>query len=100
MNLDDLRTALAAATQMQLHALEESHWRYMTLIGSVNGVVPTGVAAADRTAYPQYAKKPGSRTSFSEEDCITFMMHITGLSSAMCAAWADPDFYLINSAYL
>ncbi|QPH46965.1 hypothetical protein IYR97_24595 (plasmid) [Pseudomonas fulva] len=99
MKVDELRTALAAATQIQLHALEESHWRYMTLIGSVNGVVATEVAAADRTAYPQYAKKPGVRTSFSEEDCIAFMMRITGLSSAMCAAWADPDFYSLHSAY-
>ncbi|MBM5459064.1 hypothetical protein H8F21_15960 [Pseudomonas sp. P66] len=96
MNPEELRAVLGAATPAELHALEHAHWRYMTLIGSVSGVVTAEVAASDRDAFRHYAREPGSQNAFSEEDCTAFMVAITGLASTLCDAWADHDFYSLH----
>lgn len=94
MTPTEFTAILSKATASQLEALDAAHWRYMTLIGIVDGEVSDEVATADRDAYPLFIKKGDTGLPiFSDADCVAFMAAITGLSVAFCAAWRDKDFY-------
>lgn len=93
MSPEEFHAVLGTATPDQLTALEQAHWRYITLIGDAHDVVDPAIAAGDREAFPHYASMPGAKRIFSEVDCNSFMISITGLSAEMCDAWADHEFY-------
>lgn len=97
MSPAEFNAILNSATPAQQLSLESAHWRYMTLIGHVRGVVATEIASGDREAFPRYSAGVGKSLAFSEADCCRFMVAVTGLSARLCAAWADPDFYFLQS---
>lgn len=96
MNPAEFNAILNTATAAQQMSLEAAHWRYITLIGQVSGVVAVEVASGDREAFPQYAAGMGQSNVFHEADCCRFMRAVTGLSDKLCAAWADHDFYTLQ----
>ncbi|WP_155007489.1 MULTISPECIES: hypothetical protein [Pseudomonas syringae group] len=97
MNPAEFNAILNTATPAQQLSLESAHWRYMTLIGHVRGVVDPEIASGDREAFPRYSVSVGQALAFSEPDCCRFMVAVTGLSAKLCAAWADPDFYSLQN---
>ncbi|QHF00510.1 hypothetical protein LCG56_27385 (plasmid) [Pseudomonas cannabina pv. alisalensis] len=96
MNSAEFNAILNSATPAQQLSLESAHWRYMTLIGHVRGLVDPEIASGDREAFPRYSAGAGHSLAFSEADCCRFMIAVTGISAKLCAAWADPDFYSLQ----
>ncbi|KAA8704143.1 hypothetical protein [Pseudomonas cannabina] len=87
---------LTKATPFQLKALDDAHWRYISLIGLVSDAVPADVVEADQKAYPGFIKLNGTKIVFNDADCEVFMASVTGLPVEMCAAWRDKDFYTLH----
>lgn len=90
---DHYTAVLSAASPAQLDSLDQAHWRYITLIGLVSDVLPVDQVQADQIAYPQFISQNDGMPVFNDDDCTTFMVAVTGLSSALCEAWRDKDFY-------
>lgn len=96
MKPDEFAAKLMIATPDQLEALDDAHWRYISLIGLVSDAVPADVVEADQKAYPHFIKLNGAMTVFDDADCEVFMASVTGLPVEMCAAWRDKDFYTLH----
>jgi len=93
MTPEQFTAVLKLATPEQLDALDQAHWRYISLIGLVSDVLPDEVVETDRNAYPHLIKSP---PKYNDEECKTFMVEITGLSPELCEAWRDQDFYALH----
>lgn len=61
MNPAEFNAILNTATPAQQLSLESAHWRYMTLIGHVRGVVDPEIASGDREAFPATLSASDSR---------------------------------------
>ncbi|WP_408601468.1 hypothetical protein [Pseudomonas sp. PLMAX] len=97
MNRDEFEAVLQDATEEQLTALDEAHWRYMSLIGIVSDVLPAEVVAGDVAKFPEMIKRDdGGLPIFKDADCDEFMVAITGLPREFCTAWKDKDFYELH----
>ena len=96
MTPDQFTAVLERATGRELEALDEAHWRYISMIGLVSNVLPPEVVAADQRSHPHLIKQEDGRPVFNDEDCKAFMAEVTGLSAEFCAAWRDRDFYELH----
>lgn len=97
MNKEEFQAVLQNATEEQLRALDEAHWRYMSLIGIVSDVLPAEVVAGDVTRFPEMIKRDKDGLAiFTDADCEVFMAAITGLPREFCTAWKDKDFYELH----
>lgn len=54
------------------------------------------MVAAYQEAFPHFIKQMDGRPLFSDADCISFMVAVTGLSAEFCGAWKDHDFYELH----
>lgn len=93
MTPEQFTAVLKLATPDQLDALDQAHWRYISMMGLVSDVLPDEVVEADRKAYPQFIR---SQPAYNDEECKAFMVEVTGLSSEFCETWRDQDFYNIH----
>lgn len=96
MTPEQFTSVLERATKAELESLDGAHWRYISMIGLVSDVLPADVVTADQQAYPHLIKQEDGRSVFNDEDCKTFMVAITGLSTEFCEAWRDHDFYELH----
>lgn len=97
MGRDEFQAVLQNATEEQLSALDEAHWRYMSLIGIVSDVLPAEVVAGDVAKFPEMIKRgEDGLPIFKDADCDVFMVAITGLPLEFCKAWKDKDFYELH----
>ena len=97
MGRDEFQAVLQNATEEQLSALDEAHWRYMSLIGIVSEVLPPKVVAGDVARFPEMIKRDKDGLPiFKDADCDVFMVAITGLPIDFCTAWKDKDFYELH----
>ncbi|MDM1715168.1 hypothetical protein HX137_31630 [Pseudomonas sp. 165] len=93
MTPEQFTAVLKLATPEQLDALDQAHWRYISMMGLISDVLPDEVVEADRKAYPHFIK---SRPVYNDDECKTFMVEVTGLSPEFCEAWRDQDFYTLH----
>lgn len=97
MGRDEFEAVLQNANEEQLSALDEAHWRYMSLIGIVSDVLPAEVVAGDVAKFPDMIKRDEEGLPiFKDADCDAFMVAITGLPLEFCTAWKDKDFYKLH----
>lgn len=92
MNIDEAKRIMEEVPRDQIGVLNAALERYKRFSGIYTMDELAAELAADRTTYPHLLKFSDGMPVLSDDRCVEFMVAVSGLQAAWCAAWNEIDF--------
>lgn len=92
MNIDEAKRIMEGVPKDQVGALDDALERYKRFSGIYTLDELAGELATDRATYPHLLKFNDGMPVLSDDRCVEFMVAVSGLPAAWCAAWNEIDF--------
>ncbi|WP_295998905.1 hypothetical protein [Rugamonas sp.] len=92
MNIEEAKQVMEGVPSWQRGALDTALERYKRFSGIYTMGELADELAADRATYPNLLKFSDGMPVLNDERCVEFMVAVSGLPAAWCAAWNEIDF--------
>ncbi len=92
MNIVEAKRIMEGVPRDQVGALDAVLERYKRFSGIYTMDELAGELAADRAMFPRLLQFNDGMPVLSDDCCVEFMVAVSGLPAAWCAAWNEIDF--------
>lgn len=92
MNIVEAKRIMEGVPRDQVGALDAALERYKRFSGIYTMDELAGELAADRAMFPRLLQFNDGMPVLSDDRCVEFMVAVSGLRAAWCAAWNEIDF--------
>lgn len=92
MNIEEAKRIMEGVPRGQRGALDDALERYKRFSGIYTMDELAAELAEDRAKYPHLLKFNDGMPVLSDDRCVEFMVAVSDLPTAWCAAWNEIDF--------